>query len=232
MRSNSVGAPIHRVGAAERLPRAYQSKMKTRKQIIAENLRLYKRQCEERDKGDGYKLIAEEHGQEYADKLLAGREHDFLVIRAELEKRLTEEAYLTCEDFDHFDITCCDTCHTCYPHYEMWIVVLSDGRHAWVCHSIKAILMRQTKSVPSAPDAEQSLRVLDEIFGGSESDSVLDELHAAGMAANSDEEKLYYCIKYSHHKGNRKRGHKTVETLVNRALRLPGRGPAQRAIPA
>ncbi len=187
--------------------------MKTRKQIIAENVRLYKRQCEQRDKGDGYKLIAEEQGQEYVDRLLAGREGYFTVITAELEKRLTEEAYLTCEDFDHFDITCCDTCHTCYPHYEMWIVVLSDGRHAWVCHSIKAILMRETKFVPSTPDAEEALRLLDEIFGGSQPDAVGDELHEANMEANSDEDQLYYCIKDAHHKGKRKRGHKTVQTL-------------------
>jgi hypothetical protein len=114
----------------------------------------------------------------------------------------------------------------------MWIVVLDDGRHAWVCDAIKDILMRQTKFVPSTPDVEEALRLLDEIFGGSEPDRIGDALHAASMAANSDEEKLYYCIKYAHHKGNRKRGHKTVETLVNRALRLPGRGPARRAMTA
>jgi len=98
--------------------------------------------------------------------------------------------------------------------------------------AIKEILMRQTKFVPSTPDAEEALRLLDEIFGGSEPDPIGDALHAASMAANSDEEKLYYCLKYAHHTGKRKRGHKTVETLVNRALRLPGRGPDRRAMTA
>jgi len=206
--------------------------MKTREQIISENLRLFKRQCEKSDTGDYYKNLAEEQGQEYVDKLLAERQNYSTVIKAELEERLTEEDYLTCEDFDHFDITCCDTCHTFYPQYEMWFVVLNDGRFAWVCDAIKAILMRETKFAPSTPDAEEAVRLLDEIFGGSEPDPIGDALHEARVAANSDEEKLYYCIKYAHHKGKRKRGRKTVETLVNRALRLPGRRPAQRAITA
>jgi hypothetical protein len=73
------------------------------------------------------------------------REEYLAEIRTVPNERLTESHYLTCEDFDHFDIRCCDTCHTSYPHCEMWIVVLSDGRYAWVCDSIKAILMRETK---------------------------------------------------------------------------------------
>ena len=60
------------------------------------------------------------------------REESSAEIRTVLDNRLTGGLYLTCDDFDHFDTRCCDTCHTSYPHCEMWIVVLSDGRHAWV----------------------------------------------------------------------------------------------------
>jgi hypothetical protein len=202
--------------------------MRTRDQIIVENLRLHKRTREKSQEGDYYKTIAEEQGQTYADELRAEFENYPTVIRLELEKRLTEETYLTCEDFDHFDTNCCETCHTCYPHYEMSIVVLSDGRHAWLCDSVKGILMRHTKFVPSSPEGKEKFRLLAEIFGA-KPDPIEDELHEASLAACSDEERLYYCIKYSHHIHKRKRGHKTIETLVQRALRLPGRGPARSA---
>lgn len=170
-----------------------------------------------------------ERGPGYLDEHISEREKRLTTIRTELEKRLTEQDYLTCEDFDHFDVTCCDTCHTFYPHYEMWIVVLSDCRHAWVCDSIEQILMRRTKIVPSSPDQEKAMKLLDEIFGGSDPDPVGDALHDAAVAASSDEDRLYYCLKYAHHVHKPKRGHEAVEALVSQALRLPGRGPAQRS---
>ena len=131
--------------------------MKTRQQIVDEILQWHEGRCKKSDEGDYYKNLAEEQGQDYVDKLIAERDGYFKEIEVELAKRLTEESYLTCEDFDHFDVTCCDTCHTCYPHDEMWIVVLSDGRHAWVCDSIKHILMRQTDLTPVSPETEKAL---------------------------------------------------------------------------
>jgi hypothetical protein len=201
--------------------------MKTREQIIAEILLQHKLDRETTDKTDHYKNLSEEQGRAFVDKLLAERDGYSAVIKTDLQKRLTEESYLTCEDFDHFDATCCDTCHAFYPHYEMSVVLLSDDRHAWVCHCIKAILMRETKSVPSSPEEEEKFKLLDEIFGGPVADPVGDELHEASLAAKSDEEKLYYCLKYAHHTYKRKRGHETVEALVTVALGLPGRGPAK-----
>jgi len=201
--------------------------MKTREQITAELLKQNRVDCEKNAKTDYYKGLAVQQGHEVVDKLIAEREEYSTVITAELEKRLTEEAYLTCEDFDHFDVNCCDTCHTCYPHYEMWVVVLSDGRNAWVCDSIRRILMRETKVVPSSPEEEEKFKLLREIFGGNTPDPVEDALHEATLAATSDEERLYYCLRYAHHTYKRKRGHQTVESLVSLALSLPGRGPAQ-----
>ncbi len=110
-----------------------------------------------------------------------------------MEKRLTESLYLTCEDFCHLDVVCCDTCHNFYPHYDMWIVVLSDGWHVWVCDTTKHILMHQ------------------------------------GAAATPDEEQIYYCLQYSHHRYKGKRGNQTLRTPVSRALRLSDRGPAHSA---
>jgi hypothetical protein len=111
----------------------------------------------------------------------------------------------------------------------MWVVKLSDGRHAWVCDPIKDILMRQTGIMPVPPEVKKALKLLDEIFGGSDPDPIRDSLHDGAMAASSDEEKLYYCLKYAHHLRGRKRGDEPLEELVSQALRLPGRGPAQSA---
>jgi len=148
------------------------------------------------------------------------------MIRAKLEKRLTEATYLTCETFDHFDLQCCTTCHG-EPHFEMADVVLADDRHAWVCCHVRDILIRQTKKPPSPdPDRQKVSALLADMFG-QKPDPVADELHAANLAATSDEERLYYCLKYAHHKSGRKRGHKKLETIVQRARRLPGGRPAK-----
>jgi hypothetical protein len=148
------------------------------------------------------------------------------MIKAELDKRLTEHSYFTCENFDHFDVQCCTTCHH-EPHFEMADVVLADDRHAWVCCHIRNILSRRTKRPSSGdPEDEEKSEMLGEMFGR-EPDPLADELHAANLAATSDQEKLYFCIEYAHHKSGRKRGHKKLETIVQRALSLPGGQPAK-----
>jgi hypothetical protein len=125
------------------------------------------------------------------------------IIRAELEKRLTEEAYLTCEDFDLFDLPCCDCCHS-DPHYQMIDVVLSHGRHAWVCCAITEILTRTTRSVSSPEsEAEKASQLWEEAWE-SQPDPVLDELHRANVRAESDEAKLFYCLSYAYRKCKRK----------------------------
>ncbi len=149
------------------------------------------------------------------------------IIRAELEKRLTEPTYFTCADFEHFDINCCTAACESEPHYEMIDVILDDGRHVWVCCFIRNILIRRTRKPRSpdpAPDGEERARLLGDIFGW-KSEPIEDELHAANMAATSDEEKLYYCLKYAHHKSGRTRGDESVESIVQRARSLPGGRP-------
>ena len=55
------------------------------------------------------KLLPQKQGEAYANKLRAERDGYSTVIKTELDKRLTEGRYLTCEDFDHFDVTCCES---------------------------------------------------------------------------------------------------------------------------
>ena len=149
------------------------------------------------------------------------------IIQAELEKRLTEEVYLTCDDFSHFGVECCDAACESEPHYEMIDVVLDDDRHAWVCCNLRNVLIRQTEPPPSNdPEAVEKKRLWGEIFDW-KADPVADRLHAANMAAESDEEKLYYTLKYAHHTSGRKRGHKKLMALVPHFLTLPGGRPAK-----
>jgi hypothetical protein len=145
------------------------------------------------------------------------------IIRTELAKRLTEQNYLTCEDFDHFDVNCCAACHR-EPHYQMIDVILDDGRHGWVCCAIRMILTRRAEQLPS-PDAGGD-ELLDE-ESGMTPDSPGEQRLAASMAGKSDEERLYHWLEYAHRRAGRKRGHKRLETLVQRALIRPGRGPAK-----
>jgi hypothetical protein len=149
------------------------------------------------------------------------------IIHAELIKRLTVEAYLTCEDFAYFDVKCCDAACESEPHYEMIDVILADDRHAWVCCRIRNILIRRTKKAPSNdPEMEKTAKRWAKAFGR-KSDPVEEQLHAANTAATSDEEKLLYCLKYADHKAGRKRGDKKLKALVQCALPLPGGRPAK-----
>jgi hypothetical protein len=74
--------------------------------------------------------------------------------------------------------------------------------------------------IASTPEMADKMRFLSEIFGGAES-AVEDELHQKSVTANSDEERLYYCLQFAHHTSQGKRGHKAVRALVDRA---PGPG--------
>ena len=150
------------------------------------------------------------------------------IIEAELTKRLTEEVYLTCEDFAHFGVECCDAACESEPHYEMTDVVMDDDRHAWVCCPIRDVLIRRTEKPPSNdPAAKERLRLWGEILGW-KPDPVADEIHAANMAAKSDREKLYYSLKYAHHGWGRKRGNEGFKAIVELSLSLPGGRPAKR----
>ncbi len=97
-----------------------------------------------------------------------------------------------------------------------------------MCCVLRDILIRQTKK-PPAPGrkAKKRAKRLESTFDG-ERDAVAEQLHAGNAAATSDEEKLYYCLKYAHHKSGRKRGDESLETIVRRAPSLPGGRAAKR----
>ena len=176
--------------------------MKTRKQIIDQTLKAHEEIC---GGPDAYSPI----------------------IEAELIKRLTEDVYLTCEDFAHFGVKCCDAACESEPHYEMIDVILDDDRHAWVCCRIRDILIRRTKEPPSNdPEEEEKLRLWREIFNR-KADPVEEQLHEAAMAAKSDGKKLFYCLLYADYKAGRKRGGKKLKALIPYFLTLPGGRPAK-----
>lgn len=68
-----------------------------------------------------------------------GYEH---VVIGELQKKLPEREIKTCADFRHLKIECCDSCHTAYPHYDMYLIALADGSLAWVCCPLQRLLSR------------------------------------------------------------------------------------------
>jgi hypothetical protein len=59
-------------------------------------------------------------------------------VVAELHRRLPDGVDIkTCEDFRHFNVECCDTCHHFCPETEMNVIELPDGGKAWVCDQIE-----------------------------------------------------------------------------------------------
>jgi hypothetical protein len=59
---------------------------------------------------------------------------------AAMTERLSDRDFKTCVDFGELGVECCHTCHTLYPHYEMYIEDLPDGNKAWLCCFIRSAL--------------------------------------------------------------------------------------------
>jgi hypothetical protein len=60
-------------------------------------------------------------------------------VMAELQERLPDTDIRTCGDFRHLNVTCCDTCHAFYPHYEMSLIDLQE----WKQNSPEGNLLRR-----------------------------------------------------------------------------------------
>jgi hypothetical protein len=61
-------------------------------------------------------------------------------VIATLTERLPDLNLRICADFGELGVECCHTCHTLYPHYEMYIEDLPDGNKAWLCCFIRCAL--------------------------------------------------------------------------------------------
>jgi hypothetical protein len=87
-------------------------------------------------------------------------------VIADLRERLPDTDIKTCEEFRHLNVTCCDTCHTFYPHYEMSLIDLPDGAKAWVCDPVKwAIGPEQYQELQEWKQNSPEGNLLRQIFG-------------------------------------------------------------------
>jgi hypothetical protein len=60
------------------------------------------------------------------------------LIIAELQLILPATDIKTCGDFKHLNVACCEICHAFYPIYDMSVIELPGGEHAWVCCSVRS----------------------------------------------------------------------------------------------
>jgi hypothetical protein len=102
-----------------------------------------------------YSNPTEEPGGQDAD------EYDEVVLTA-LTERLPEGDIKTCEDLS-LGVECCETCHTFYPHYEMYFETLPGGGSAWICCGVRRALQNPGKS---EEDQETEWVDLEEALGG------------------------------------------------------------------
>lgn len=62
------------------------------------------------------------------------------IILSALEKSLQivgpDTDIRTCEDFGLLNVTCCESCHGIYQHYEMSLVEIESAGKAWICCAI------------------------------------------------------------------------------------------------
>jgi hypothetical protein len=62
------------------------------------------------------------------------------VLSGKLASLRPDEMVLTCDDFRHLGIECCETCHTFYPHDEMDLIHVGSVGEAWLCCALGAVL--------------------------------------------------------------------------------------------
>ena len=104
----------------------------TKDQIIATSLQAVN--------GEQGLLAAREAGGGSTD------EYDDIVI-ATLAERLPEGDITTCGEFQQLGIGCCNTCHTCYPHYDMYLEDRLDGHKTWICCTVRSELRKSQRVV-------------------------------------------------------------------------------------
>jgi hypothetical protein len=108
-------------------------------------------------------LMAMSHRQgESSGASESGEPHEYdQVVIAELNRKLPGGEIKTCENFAHFGVSCCETCHEFYPHYDMYVEALPDGSHAWICDSVRSLLGIEEPS----SETQDIVEVLDALMG-------------------------------------------------------------------
>ena len=91
-------------------------------------------------------------------------EYDRDVFLPEMLKRLPEGDIVTCAEL-RLEVECCPPCHGFYPHYDMHVVRLADGRTGWICCAVRQALFPETAIADDSPEA----LMLRRIFSGDES---------------------------------------------------------------
>jgi hypothetical protein len=117
-----------------------------RDQIITKTLddmRCYENSVEDREPGS-------------ADR---DAEYNRDVFIPEMEKRLPAGDIVTCAEL-RLEIECCPPCHGFYPHYDMHVVRLADGRTGWICCAVRRFLFPETSIADNSPEAQELMRAL------------------------------------------------------------------------
>jgi uncharacterized protein YbaR (Trm112 family) len=99
-----------------------------------------------------------------ADRAVEYDEYDREVFFPEMKRRLPEGEITTCDEL-RLEVVCCPPCHGFYPHYDMHVVDLSDGRKGWICCAVRGALFPETEIPDDSPEALEFRR----IFCGDES---------------------------------------------------------------
>lgn len=81
-----------------------------------------------------------------------------------LETRLPDVDIKTCQDFKHLNVECCETCHEFYPHYDMSLIELPDGRKGWVCDAVRWAIYPEEYQRLKDTNSEMS-KLLRQVFG-------------------------------------------------------------------
>jgi hypothetical protein len=81
-------------------------------------------------------------------------------LQASLKKVFPHEPVRTCEDFSHFRVECCETCHHFDPQFEMAIVDIETGGLAWICCALdRALNPAKTAERENSPEWKEISKV-------------------------------------------------------------------------
>jgi hypothetical protein len=122
-----------------------------RDQIIAKTL----------DDMQRYETDFENREQESADR---DAEYNRDIVIPEMRKRLPGGDITTCGELQ-IETECCPTCHGLYPHCEMHVLNLPDGRTGWICCAVRGELIPESAIKYDSPEALKLMSML----GGDES---------------------------------------------------------------